>query len=163
MWATEAVPLFVTSMSLPILITWGHVLLDANGVPLSASLAAKEVMGQLFSGPVLEALGAFCMSLAVGKYQLSHRLALVVLTHVGRNPALVMLAIMLLAYFLSMWISNIAAPVVCLAVITPLLRSLPPDEIYIKTLLMGIAYGSNLGGITVCIRCCCRLLHAFVY
>jgi di/tricarboxylate transporter len=34
----------------------------------------KEVMGSLFSGTVLVAMGAFTMSIALSKYNLSYRL-----------------------------------------------------------------------------------------
>lgn len=58
------------------------------------------------------------------------------------------LAVMGLGLFLSMWISNVASPVVCLSVVRPLLRDLPSDEPYVRMLLLAIAFANNIGGMT---------------
>ena len=89
--------------------------------------AAKQVMGGMMSGTFLVALGAFTISAALTKYQLSYRLAHLVLSRVGRNPKIVMAAVMFIAMFLSMWISNVAAPLVCAALVGPMLQSLPQE------------------------------------
>lgn len=89
--------------------------------------AAKTVMSSMMSGTFLVALGAFTISSALTKYQLSHRLAFLLLSRVGKNPKVVMAAVMLLAFFLSMWISNVAAPLVCAALIGPMLQTLPTE------------------------------------
>jgi len=76
-------------------------------------------------------------------------LALIVMRRVPKKPMLVMLALMFLAWFLSMWISNVASPVVVLALVQPSLASLPvAHNDYAKCLLLGIAYASNIGGMT---------------
>jgi phosphate transporter len=48
--------------------------------------------------------------------------------------------------FASMWISNVAAPVLCFSIIQPILRNLPSDSQMSKALLLGIALSSNMGG-----------------
>jgi len=53
---------------------------------------------------------------------------------------------MFVAMFASMWISNVAAPVLCLSIIQPLLRNLPSDSDFSKALILGIALASNIGG-----------------
>jgi di/tricarboxylate transporter len=60
-------------------------------------------MGQLFQSVVVLSLGAFVMSAVFTKYKLSLRLAFFVMSRVGQRPAIVMLAIMVLGVFLSMW------------------------------------------------------------
>jgi phosphate transporter len=75
MWATEAIPLHITSMLIPILVVAMKVLVNPETKePLSAPAAATVVSGVLFSGTVLVALGAFTMSFALSKYNLSYRL-----------------------------------------------------------------------------------------
>jgi len=149
MWATEAIPIFVTSLLIPILVVTMKVLVNpTTNEPLSAKDAATEVMGTLFSGTVLVALGAFTMSLALSKYNLSYRLAAFVLSRVGKRPPVVMLTVMFLGLFLSMWINNVASPVVCISLVQPMLQELPPSEVYAKTLLLGIAFSNNIGGMT---------------
>lgn len=116
LWATEAIPIYVTSMLIPILVVVMRILVDSKGVPLEAPDAAdvthflhqiliflKRVMGSLFSGTVMVALGAFTMSLALSKWNLSYRLAAFILRRVGKRPSIVMLTIMFLGLFLSMW------------------------------------------------------------
>jgi di/tricarboxylate transporter len=67
---------------------------------------------------------------------------------VGRKPQHVILANMLVATFASMWISNVAAPVLCFSLVQPILRTLPTSHPFCKSLVMGIALASNLGGMT---------------
>ncbi|KFX94404.1 hypothetical protein V490_04364 [Pseudogymnoascus sp. VKM F-3557] len=53
---------------------------------------------------------------------------------------------MFVAAFASMWISNVAAPVLCFSIIQPMLRNLPSDSNMSKALILGIALASNVGG-----------------
>lgn len=48
--------------------------------------------------------------------------AVAILSRVGRKPRNVLLAAMFTATFASMWISNVAAPVLCFGLIQPILR-----------------------------------------
>lgn len=148
LWVTELIPVWVTSLLIPILCVWGSVFhIPGNiNVPEDSTNAAKRVFSKFFSSAVMLALGAFTMSSAMTKYQLSDRLAYFVLSSVGRKPAVVMISIMFLGIFLSMWISNVAAPVVCLSLMRPILQDLRFGDTYIKALLLGIAYSNNIGG-----------------
>lgn len=148
LWASEALPLYATSLLLPILIVVLRVMCDADYNPLGAKEAAAQVMGVLFSGTVLVAFGAFTMSAAFSKYNLSYRLATIVLSRVGKKPHIVMLALMFLGLFLSMWMNNVASPVVVVSVIAPMLQEFHAGDRYTKALLLGIAYSNNIGGMT---------------
>ncbi|KAF8001632.1 hypothetical protein HF325_004133 [Metschnikowia pulcherrima] len=53
---------------------------------------------------------------------------------------------MSVALFLSMWISNVAAPVLAYSLIQPVLRTLPTDSAFAQALVLGIALASNIGG-----------------
>lgn len=75
--------------------------------------------------------------------------AAAVLTKVGKRPSIVMLTVMYLGWFLAMWMNNVASPVVVVSIVKPLLEELGADNIYAKTLLLGIAYSNNIGGMTV--------------
>ncbi|KAF7846214.1 hypothetical protein BT93_L4832 [Corymbia citriodora subsp. variegata] len=69
-----------------------------------------------------------------------------ILSKAGTRPRTVLLTSMFLAMFLSMWISNVAAPVLCFSIIQPMLRNLPSDSDMSKALILGIALASNIGG-----------------
>jgi len=91
-------------------------------------------------------LGGFAIAAALSKYQIANRMATSILAKAGKKPRNVLLAIMFIAWFSSMWISNVAAPVLCLSIIQPVLRTLPPGSPFAKALILGIALSSNVGG-----------------
>ncbi|EDK41455.2 hypothetical protein PGUG_05553 [Meyerozyma guilliermondii ATCC 6260] len=53
---------------------------------------------------------------------------------------------MSVSLFLAMWISNVAAPVLCYSLIQPVLRTLPTDSPFAQALVLGIALASNMAG-----------------
>lgn len=93
-------------------------------------------------------LGGFAIAAALSKHFIAKQLAVAILSRVGRKPQHVILANMLVATFASMWISNVAAPVLCFSLVQPILRTLPTSHPFCKSLVMGIALASNLGGMT---------------
>ncbi len=93
-------------------------------------------------------LGGFAIAAALSKHFIAKQLAIAVISKVGRKPHNVLLANMLVATFASMWISNVAAPVLCFSIVQPILRTLDPSHAFAKSLVMGIALASNLGGMT---------------
>jgi len=93
-------------------------------------------------------LGGFAIAAALSKHFIAKQLAVSILSRVGRKPQHVILANMLVATFASMWISNVAAPVLCFSLVQPILRTLPTSHPFCKSLVMGIALASNLGGMT---------------
>lgn len=62
-------------------------------------------------------LGGFAIAAALSKYGIAKLLATVVLSKAGTKPRTVLLTNMFVAMFASMWISNVAAPVLCFSII----------------------------------------------
>lgn len=62
-------------------------------------------------------LGGFAIAAALSKHFIAKQLAVAILSRVGRRPRDVLLANMLVATFASMWISNVAAPVLCFSLV----------------------------------------------
>lgn len=96
-------------------------------------------------------LGGFTLAAALSKQQLgkylftclhdsclAKRLAAYVLAKAGSKPHAVILANMFISTFASMWISNVAASVLCFSLIAPILRNLPHRSTYAKSLIMGL-------------------------
>eukprot|EP00879_Flechtneria_rotunda_P007786 GHRR01008159.1.p1 GENE.GHRR01008159.1~~GHRR01008159.1.p1 ORF type:complete len:762 (+),score=241.90 GHRR01008159.1:161-2446(+) len=151
LWCTEAIPLFVTSMLVPFLIVVLRVLDDTTMEPperLTPQQAAPKVFHTMFSQTVMLLLGGFAIAAALSKHFIAKQMAVAILSRVGRRPHHVILANMLVATFASMWISNVAAPVLCFSLVQPILRTLPTNHPFCKSLVMGIALASNLGGMT---------------
>ncbi|PPJ60325.1 hypothetical protein CBER1_01271 [Cercospora berteroae] len=148
LWATEAIPLFVTSLLVPFLCVLLQVVRE--DVKPYRRLASKEAAGYVFASmwtPVIMLLlGGFTIAAALSKYNIAKMMATFVLSKAGTKPRTVLLTSMGVATFASMWISNVAAPVLCFSIIQPILRNLPADSDMSKALLLGIALASNIGG-----------------
>lgn len=148
LWVTEVIPLFVTSLLVPFLIVTLRVLRTDRGERLTAPDASKWIFQQMFAPNVSLLLGGFTLAAALSKYGIDKVLATRVLRFAGSRPSTVLLAHMLVACFASMWISNVAAPVLMFSLVQPILRTLPPRSPYAASLVMGIALASNIGGQT---------------
>ncbi|KAG7106734.1 putative transporter C3B8.04c like protein [Verticillium longisporum] len=133
LWATEAIPLFVTSLTIPFLCVVLRV------------VRAEEKPYQRLDSKSATAVG-FTLAAALSKCKIDKRLATFVLSKAGTTPRTVLVANMLVAAFASMLISNVAAPVLCFSIIEPMLRTLPQDSAMSKAVIMGIALASNIGG-----------------
>ncbi|GMM50142.1 Pho91 protein [Starmerella bacillaris] len=149
LWATEALPLFVTALMIPFLTVVLKVFEDKDGVPLSAPDAATLVFSSMWSPVVQVLIGGFSLAAALSKHGIAKALAQRVLSGCGKYGArITLLVFMLLSAFLCMWISNVASPVLLYSVAQPLLRNLPYNDPYSKALILGIALASNIGGTT---------------
>jgi len=148
LWATEAVPLFVTSLLVPFLCVVLRVV-RADQKPnhrLTSKEAAGYVFASMWTPVIMLLLGGFTIAAALSKYNIAKMMATFALSKAGTKPSTVLLTAMGVATFASMWISNVAAPVLCFSIIQPILRNLPADSNMSKALLLGIALASNVGG-----------------
>ncbi|CAG8441608.1 16881_t:CDS:2 [Acaulospora colombiana] len=148
LWSTEVIPLFVTSLLIPLMVVCLGVLRtdEAPRQRLVAVNAAKHIFSAMFSPVIMLLLGGFSIAGALSKYHVAKIMATYVLSKAGTKPHFVLLANMFVATFASMWISNVAAPVLCLSLVQPILRNLPPNSSFSRCLLLGIALASNVGG-----------------
>jgi sodium-dependent dicarboxylate transporter 2/3/5 len=134
LWVTAAVPLFVTSLMIPV------VLVATKVAPAADALAP-------FFHPIIALFfGGFLMAEAMRRVRLDHRAAITLVAWAGRNPAALFAAMLAVSAFLSMWMSNTAATAVlvpiAIAVTAPL-----ADVGYRKALVLGIAYAATTGGV----------------
>ncbi|KAI1359696.1 SPX domain-containing protein [Xylaria arbuscula] len=147
LWATEAIPLFVTSLLVPFLCVVLRVVRSEDG---HRRLSSKETTDYIFSSmwtPVIMLLlGGFTIAAALSKCKIDKRIATFVLSKAGTRPRTVLIANMFVAAFASMLVSNVAAPVLCFGIIEPMLRNLPQGSNMSKAVIMGIALASNVGG-----------------
>ncbi|KAF8177126.1 Sodium:sulfate symporter transmembrane region-domain-containing protein [Mycena galopus ATCC 62051] len=146
LWATEAIPLFVTSLMVPLLLVCFSVVRDDEGTPLSAPKATKFIFSVMFSPTIMLLIGGFTISSALSKTNIDRVLITRVLSFAGTRPSTVLLAFMGVSCFASMWISNVAAPTLCFTLIRPILRTLPPKSSFGPCLILAIALAANIGG-----------------
>ncbi|CRG90298.1 putative transporter C3B8,04c [Talaromyces islandicus] len=148
LWATEAIPLFVTSLLVPFLVVVLRVMRSDTKphTRLDPEAATKAVFASMWTPVIMLLLGGFTIAAALSKYDVARRMATFVLSRAGTSPRVVLVTNMFVSMFLSMWISNVAAPVLCYSIIQPLLRNLPPESNFSKALILGIALAANIGG-----------------
>ncbi|KAK7437786.1 SPX domain-containing protein [Colletotrichum acutatum] len=148
LWATEAIPLFVTSLMIPFLCVVLTVVRSEEKPyrRLDAKATTAYIFSAMWTPVIMLLLGGFTLAAALSKCKIDKRLATFVLSKAGTTPRTVLIANMLVAAFASMLISNVAAPVLCFSIIEPMLRTLPSESNMSKAVIMGIALASNIGG-----------------
>jgi phosphate transporter len=148
LWATEVIPLFVSSLLVPFLVVVLRIMRseDKPHHRLDAKDATRAVFAAMWTPVIMLLLGGFTIAAALSKYHIAKMMATFVLSKAGTRPRTVLITNMFVGMFLSMWISNVAAPVLCFSIIQPMLRNLPADSHFSKALILGIALASNIGG-----------------
>lgn len=148
LWATEVIPLFVTSLLVPFLVVVLRIMRseDKPYHRLDAHDATIMAFAAMWTPVVMLLLGGFTIAAALSKYHIAKMMATFILSKAGTRPRTVLITNMFVGMFLSMWISNVAAPVLCFSIIQPMLRNLPADSHFSKALILGIALASNIGG-----------------
>lgn len=84
---------------------------------LTAKPAASYIFGAMWTPVIMLLLGGFTIAAALSKYDIAKRIATFVLSRAGTRPRTVLVTNMFVAAFASMWISNVAAPVLCFSII----------------------------------------------
>ncbi|KAF9230363.1 SPX domain-containing protein [Melanogaster broomeanus] len=146
MWASEAIPLFVTSTLVPLLLVVFRVIQSDDGTPMTTSNATKYIFSVMFSPTIMLLIGGLTISSALSKTNIDRMLITRVLSLAGTKPPTVLLSFMGVSCFASMWISNVAAPALCFTLIRPILRTLPPGASFAPCLILAIALAANIGG-----------------
>lgn len=144
-WATEAVPIAITSF-LPIVL-----------FPLFGVASIEDTVIPYSDDVVFLFLGGFVVAFAMQRWNLHRRIALTVLQHAGGNGRSLVGGFMLAAALISMWVMNTSTTMMLLpigvsviAVVHGSVAGL--DERarrdFQSALLLGIAYAATIGGIS---------------
>lgn len=144
----QAIPLFVTSFLVPFLTVGLRLIksIDGQETRLSAADATKYIFSQMFNPTIMLLIGGFTIAAVLSKTRLDVMTASRVLNAAGSNPSTVLLCLMCVATFASMWISNVAAPTLCYALIKPIIDELSPKSPFSRCLVIAIALAANIGG-----------------
>jgi solute carrier family 13 (sodium-dependent dicarboxylate transporter), member 2/3/5 len=151
-WLSEAISVYATAL-LPLVVL---PLVRARSMQQAASPYANELIF-LF-------MGGFLLALAMQRWGLHRRIALVALRLVGDRPINMVGGFMAITAVLSMWVSNTATAIMMLPVATSVIdlvarqvRAGGAEEAlsdpgssahaFALALLLGVAYASSIGGI----------------
>ncbi|MFC7154272.1 SLC13 family permease [Halomarina halobia] len=105
LWVTGALPLAVTALSIPVLLT-------GFGVYAGMDDALRGFADHI----IFLFIAGFMLANALQKYEIDRRIALYMMAWMGTSPRRLVLAVMLATAFLSMWVSNTATA----AMMTPI-------------------------------------------
>lgn len=139
-WVSEAVHPSVTAL-LPLAI-----------FPPLHILTPQEVSAAYADHVIFLFMGAFLIALAMEKWNLHHRVALLVINRVGASPLSLTLGIMGTTAAISMWVSNVATTLIMLPIATAVLDHAASQGYDTRkglgtALMLMIAYGASIGGV----------------
>jgi sodium-dependent dicarboxylate transporter 2/3/5 len=145
-WVTEATPMAVAAL-LPI------IFFPALGIFTLEQATAP------YANPVIFLfMGGFFIALGLEEHGLHKRLALNLVKITGTSANGIILGFMLATGFLSMWISNTAATIMMLPLATTVIDVISMKvenkkglALFSLSVMLGIAYSANIGGISTII------------
>lgn len=145
-WVTEAVPMAVAAL-LPIVLFPALGIFDLNKA--TAPYASSTIF--LF-------MGGFFIALGLEEHGLHKRLALSLVRLTGTSANGIIFGFMIATGFLSMWISNTAATIMMLPIAVTVITIIEQTtdnkrgfELFSLSLMLGIAYAANIGGMATII------------
>ncbi|KAI9619784.1 hypothetical protein H4Q26_014168 [Puccinia striiformis f. sp. tritici PST-130] len=117
LWTSEALPLFVTGMFVPLLVIVLRVRdKDNENQRMDSTHAAVFVFGQMFNPTIVLLLGAFTLAAVLSKHNIDKVMAAKLLSLAGTKPR------------------------------APILRTIPTRSPYTRSLILGIALAADIGG-----------------
>ena len=120
----------MTSLLIPFLVVLLRVMDSEDGSDrrLDCKEATKVAIAAMWTPVIMLLLGGFTIAAALSKYHIAKLMATLVLSKAGNKPRVVLITNMFVAMLLSMWISNVAAPVLCFSIIQVLFPLLHPSS-----------------------------------
>lgn len=150
MWMTEIIPTWTTSM---LVVVLALLAVSDKGFrflcdPRFGELVKYQNILAAFADPVVMLfLGGFVLAIVAERYGLDVTLARLLLKPFGKRPGAVLLGFLLVISIFSMFMSNTATAAMMLALLMPVLASLPADDPGKSALILAIPFAANLGGI----------------
>ena len=134
LWVSEVVPLFVTSLAIPVAL----VVADVG--------TASDVLAPFFDPIIVLFFAGFVMAEVMRRVGLERWAAVTIVAKAATSPVRLYAALLGVSAFLSMWMSNTAAVTVLIPVAIAVTE--PFGHVgYRKAAVLGIAYAGTIGGV----------------
>ena len=159
-WLTDAIPLAVTAL-LPIVL-----------FPLLGIMSGSETAPLYINSTIFLFLGGFVIALAMEKWNLHRRIALLIILSIGRSTSALVLGFMAATAFLSMWISNTATTMMMVPIGIAIISKIEENsgsetgtrgQNLALCLMLGIAYAASIGGIATLVGTPPNLAFSRIY
>jgi len=149
-WMTEAIPIPATAL-LPLVV-----------FPVLGKQAVDDVGASYGNNIIFLFMGGFLLALAMQRWNLHRRIALLTVRAMGTKPSMVIAGFMIATGFMSMWVSNTATAVMMLPIgvsvlllVTKIDSDADPDSAlstnFGTALMLGIAYSASIGSLATII------------
>ncbi len=138
LWITEAIPLHATAILLAFLLV-------AVG-----NFSPDKVFAQFFDRVVVLVLGGFVLAVALSKHKLDEFFAYKILGKIGNSSSIILLGMISVTAFISMWMSNSATAAIAMPIAIVILaqnKIMPLKSAFGKSMVLAVAYGATIGGI----------------
>ena len=142
-WVTECIPIPITALLIPVLIT-------VFGVT-----SAEKALAPFANPVIMLFLGSFMLAQAMAVHGLDKKFAYSILSLklIGRRKPRILFAFGAITAFISMWVSNTATTAMMLPIAIGILNAFPEEKekgvksIFAGSLLLLTAYASSVGGV----------------
>ena len=136
LWLTEAMPLGMTA------------LIPLVAFPLAGVNSMEKTAAPYANSAVFLFMGGFLIASTFERWGLHRRMAHFALRTVGTEPRRIVLAVIIVTAFLSMWISNTATTLMMTPIAVAIVGGLGTGtDRTAEATLLGVAYAASLGGI----------------
>ncbi len=138
LWFTEGISLVATAFLIPTLVV------------LTGIYEPTEALTPFFDPAVVLILGGLLIGRALVKHGVDKRLALMILSTSASSGRGLVLAVMSVTAFLSLWMSNAAAAAIMMPIALAVIGRMENDDArtrYGKVLVLGVAYCATIGGV----------------
>ncbi|MFU8767814.1 MAG: SLC13 family permease [Candidatus Methanoperedens sp.] len=153
-WLTEAIPIPVTSL-LPIIL-----------FPLLGALEVGKVTAEYGNQIIFLLIGGFFIAIAMEKWNLHIRIALLIVRAIGTGPRKTIAGFMAATAFLSAWISNTAAAMMMIPIASAAILHVSKeggDRNFNTAIMLAVAYSASIGGVASLIGTTPNLIFAGMY
>lgn len=143
LWISEFIPLYATSFLLLFLeLSWLLPELKTTNPKMNAEV----FLSPFFSDTILLFLGGFVISASANKYGLDLRLAKYFLGTRSYSNLGLLISIVTITSFISMWMNNTATASLMIGLVLPIAKSFS-NLSHQKGILLAVPFASNIGGI----------------